>query len=551
MGFGVPTAVYIWFLHHYTLNVVRADQWSDVTLISKSYDGHLTLSALWAQHVDNRVFFPNLLVLAMSRTDAFNISVEEYISAIFLFVAIALIISAHKRRAPDRLWIAYCPVAILMTSVVQAQNIVWGFQLAWYLVLVTLAGVIFVLDRPSLSNLGTAGAMVLAVVGSYSSFQGLYIWVAGLLLLFYRRRPARLLAAWIAGAILATALYMYRFNMQAGVSSSLTAIHLPRQAVRFYFESIGDVLGVPLTSNDIGADLVTGIGFVIVIVALFTLWSGARCRHVQGAAPVGMALTVFGLLFAFSTTWGRTWAGPPAASASRYTTNDLLILVGTYLTFIALPRRAVPTHRWSRAAPRIVATTLGCVITLVAVFGLVNGVRWVRSSEPTQIREAVVTVDIEHIPDPLVSTLLFEPLTPASVLRADTRVLASHGLSLFSDPQAVARYRSMAETLTKEGAFHEKPLATSVEIPTTGSVLSGRTLLLARAASDLHPMKVDFYLTGDMIRPKFITAKLEMLGWTVHWKSSGVPNGTYQLRTLVETHSRLIASQPIVFTVRN
>ena len=35
-------------------------------------------------------------------------------------------------------------------SVVQAENILWGFQLAWYLVLVVLAGVLFILDHPSL-----------------------------------------------------------------------------------------------------------------------------------------------------------------------------------------------------------------------------------------------------------------------------------------------------------------------------------------------------------------------------------------------------------------
>ena len=33
--------------------------------------------------------------------------------------------------------------------------------------------------------------------------------------------------------------------------------------MRFYFESIGDVLGVPLTSDGMGADLVIAVGCVI------------------------------------------------------------------------------------------------------------------------------------------------------------------------------------------------------------------------------------------------------------------------------------------------
>ena len=552
MGFGVPIAAYVWFLHHYSLNVVRSDQWADVTLIAKSYDGQLTLSALWAQHAENRILFPNLIALAMSRVDAFNISVEEYISASLLFAAIALIIVAHKRPSPDRPWIAYCPVAILMASIVQAENTLWGFQLAWYLVLVLLAGVIFILDRPSLSMLENTGAMILAVIGSYSSLQGLFIWVAGLLLLLYRRRPTVLIVEWVAAGTLTTALYVYKLNTQAGVPSYLTAIHLPRQAVRFYFESIGDVLGVPLQTNGVSADLVTGVGIVIVALAFLTLWLGHRAREKHTAAPVGMALIVFGLLFALSTTWGRTYGGPAAASASRYTTYDLLILAGAYLTFLALPRPAVSSRRSSRIMTRTLAATFGCLIIIVAIFGFVNGIRWARSSNEEQLLQAAVTVDIDHIPGNQVSVLLLELKTPASQLRVDAHTLAAHGLSLYSDPQAVARYRSIAAAFTREGAFRYKPPPpTEVEFPATGAVLSGKTLLVASAGKGLYPVKVDFVLSRGAVRQEFITTKQEILGWTARWNTSNVPNGSYFLQSIVDAKSGVFTSHPIVVTVRN
>ena len=375
LGFAVPVAVYIWFLHHYSLNVVFADQWSDVNLIAASYHGHLTLAALWAQHNENRILFPNLMMLAMSRLDAFNVSAEEYLSAVFLFTAVALIIAAHKRRTPAP-WIAYCPVVILMLSVVQAENILWGFQMAWYLVLVALAGVLYVLDRPTLPVVSLVGAMILAVVGSYSSLQGLFIWIAGLLLLFYRRRPAPLMGAWVAAGVLTTVLYLYKFNTNA-VASYLTANHFPLStSIRFYLESLGDVLGVPLRSYGVGADLVTAVGCVILAVALFSLWSGGRRRDPQSAAPVGMALTVFGLVFAFSTTYGRGLG----RAGGRF----------SFAVHHVRPpghRRRVPDiHRYpagtdhprgsARTLSRLVGSALGCLIVLVAVFGLVNGFRW-------------------------------------------------------------------------------------------------------------------------------------------------------------------------------
>ena len=454
LGFAIPAAVYIWFLHHYSLNVVASDQWYDVNLIGASYHGHLTLAALWAQHNENRIFFPNLIMLAMGRIDAFNVSVEEYLSALFLLAAVALIIAAHKRRRPDLPWIAYCPVVILMLCVVQAENTLWGFQMAWYLVLVALAGVLYVLDRPALSVVGLVGATILAVVGSYSSFQGLLIWIAGLLLLFYRRRPAALMGAWVAAGVLTTILYFYNFNRSAAVSSYLTAINIPKLAVRFYFESLGDVLGVPLRSSGVGTDLVAGVGCVIFFLALCTLWYGGRRRDPESAAPFGMALTVFGLLFASSTTYGRSWGGPAAASASRYTTYDLLVIVGAYLTYIGTPRRADRYRRLSRTVSRLLGAMLACLIVLVAVFGFVNGIRWARSYGV--LVTAAVTVDIKHVPGPVIRRLL-EPALPAEQLREDDQVLAAHGLSLYSDPQAIARYREAAAIYAKYGLFTYTP----------------------------------------------------------------------------------------------
>ena len=119
------------------------------------------------------------------------------------------------------------------------------------------------------------------------------------------------MALWVAGGALTTIVYFYNFDTHADdIAQNLTPIHLPAQAVRFFFESIGDVLGVPLRSYGVGADLVTAVGCVIFALALYTLWSGGRRRDPRSAAPVGMALTVFGLLFALSTTYGRAWGWP-------------------------------------------------------------------------------------------------------------------------------------------------------------------------------------------------------------------------------------------------
>ena len=150
---------------------------------------------------------------------------------------------------------------------------------------------------------------------------------------------------------------------------------------------------------------------------------------------------------------------------------------------------------------RTLAATFGCLIIIVAIFGFVNGIRWARSSNEEQLLQAAVTVDIDHIPGNQVSVLLLELKTPASQLRVDAHTLAAHGLSLYSDPQAVARYRSIAAAFTREGAFrYRPPPPTEVEFPATGAVLSGKTLLVASAGKGLYPVKVDFVLSRGAVR---------------------------------------------------
>jgi hypothetical protein len=557
LGFAIPIVVFLWYLHHYGLNVVYGDQWDNVSLIGLSYKGKLTLSALWAQHNENRIFFPNLIALALSRVARFNVVTEQYVGAAFLFGALALMIGAHKRRCSNRTWLAYCPVVILMLSVVQGDNILSGFQIAWYLILVTLAGVLFILDRETISSFSVLASIALAIIGSFSSIQGLFIWVAGLMLLYYRRRSLLHVVTWIGAAAGTTAVYFYHFNFTAGVPTALTAPHLPSRAIQFFFQLIGDILGVPLTGNGVGADLVLGLGCLVAALALYTLWSFGRRRDTESAVPVSLALIVFGLLCALLTTYGRAWEGPPFASGSRYTTFDLLIVVGTYLTWIAFPGDLVASRRVPRrqvTARTVVPALLGGVILVQVPFGFVNGIRWARWDRQLLLTAAAVTVDINKLPDVVAAGELAPGSNPIA-LRVETRVLADHHLSFFADRQSIEYYRNQAAIDSRDGLFHNLtllfPPSTIVLAPPNGSVVSGKTLLLASVRNIPNPRSVEFELTGNG-GERILAAGHSDYGWILRWKSSMIPNGEYRLRTIViGPAGQQTQSEPISITISN
>jgi hypothetical protein len=95
---------------------------------------------------------------------------------------------------------------------VQYQNALWGFQLAWYLVLVTAALTIYLLDRWVLTWPVVVIAIMSSVITSLSSLQGLLIWPIGLLLMFDRRRPLPFKIVWIVAAALTAVVYFANFN---------------------------------------------------------------------------------------------------------------------------------------------------------------------------------------------------------------------------------------------------------------------------------------------------------------------------------------------------
>ena len=304
VGLGAPVVAYFWLIGHFGVNVIYQDQWSDVAVIQKWYAHGFDWSSLWAQHNENRILFPNLIVVFLAHTTHLDIRVEEYLSGLMLVAATFLVIWAHKRRSPATPWLYYCPVVVMTCSFVQYGATLWGFQLAWYLVLLGLAGVVVLIDRINLNWISFTAAAAAAVVASFSSLQGLLVWAIGLVLLLWRRRRVRFLVVWTAAAIVSAGLYLYNFNMKAGTifPSSLTRHSV--SPVLFGTFVVGDVVGVPIKlGGSNGA--IFALGVLIVLLAIATLTFYGLHADAHGPGVVGMALVLFGLLFAALVARGR------------------------------------------------------------------------------------------------------------------------------------------------------------------------------------------------------------------------------------------------------
>jgi hypothetical protein len=561
------------FIRRFAVNIIYYDQFTDINVIHHAHSGTLSFGLLWAQHNENRVFFPNLIVLVLAYTTHFNIVVEEYLSLVLWCSAIGLIIAAHKRRSPGMSLIYYCPVVVVVLSFTPLSAILFGYRMSWYLALLGLGAALFLLDRAQLSRLVLIGAIIAAVVGSFSALQGLFIWPAGLVLLYLRRRTKGVMALWIVCAVVTAVLYFINYSVidaGGGTSESYVLRH-PWVDLSFFFSSIGNVVSTDYAPGATAVDYpVLVLGVLIFAIAIWALVQGVRGDR-SGGSPIGVALICFGLIFIASITVGRVESGLSLTGA-RYSIFVLMIWVGAYLSLLGSPMprfgqtgsaRATFVERSPAARSRSTgefgvsgrpSMAFKQVVTMVALVGLiglmciqvisgdVETLPNVRAWHGQELTIANVMVNIDKAPDALVQSELGG--YPVPFMRQMTAFARSERLSVFAT-SAVARY-------TKEGLPAGPPPVTSIAKPKDGATLSGLQWLIARATDAYGVTKVDFRLTGGMLHDALVaTSTPTLFGWLGGWGTASVPNGTYKLQSVAYGAGKRSESTSITVIVAN
>ena len=539
--FLVPVALYFWLISADAVDMLRADQWFDVSLIRHSFSGTLGLGMLWAQHGENRILFQNLLTVALAHVAHFNVLVEVYLSAALLVAAVALLVLTHRRRSPSTPWIAYFPVALMLLSLAQGEGgTLYGFAFGWYLIMFAVSVAIFFLDRPALTWIVMSAAIATGVVASFSSLQGMFIWPAGIALLLQRSRGRRFIITWVTAACATAAVYFYGWNPQPGGSVSY-AIHHPVETLKFFFFTVGDVVAVPAQNSLHGAQYgIYALGIAIVGVGLWSVLSFGFRVDESSARPIGVALVWFGLLFAAAAAAGRAPLGLSNASDSLYVLFNILILVGSYL--VVIDRSCEPTlnlssgFRWEPVVTVAIAVMIGVQVVLGNGNGISNG----RDYRKFEITGAVVTVNIQRAPDGLVESQLGAGYESAAGIRQMTGFLRAKHLALFST--------SEADWYAKQALpVNRTPPVTSIAGPTDGQTVRGNEFLEATASDPFGVTRLEFVLRGESgtatgICRGFITA----YGWLGAWDTRTVSDGIYALRSVAYAPGGLVGESPWV-----
>ena len=306
------------------------DEWEGIPILQHSLQGKLTFADLFHQHNEHRIFLPRLVMLAIERLTHDNRRTLILVSFGVLALAAAVLLLEHfrMRGATARALLEFAPVAWLVLSLRQWENLLWGWQIQIFMCVLFLVTALAALRRAS-NKRWLATALFCGVASTFSFSNGLLVWPAGLLLIGTnsRVRSRRTLFVWCGTGMLSTWMYFFHYNGTGLGSGLVFALRNPITAAYYFLSSVGGPISLePARAATVGA-LLLGMGSLLLI------------RRTVSAPSMAVPLIVFSLGTSAMMMVGRASFGPGQSLASRYATLTVLGLVGLY--WLAIEERSV------------------------------------------------------------------------------------------------------------------------------------------------------------------------------------------------------------------
>jgi hypothetical protein len=394
----IGPVLYLTFIDRYSVNSFYGDDWSVANLVHQALKGRLSLSLLWHQYNESRLFVGNTIDVLFGYLDRLNLRSIVFFDAALFTASYALLLGLLYRYLGARL----TPIPVLAVGVVwfswaDVQNSLWAFQLSWYLTVLFLVLMLFALLVPLRHRtLWFSVAVLAAIAGSLSTVQGFILWPLGAVVILWPdgsvgrdrprhlppRRVVREIVTWSAATIGTIALYLpgYDFHKNGCISGCTPSVVLrhPVTVIKFFFALIGNVApdGILFFPSGQHFGRFEVVGVVLFVVALTIVAQSWRHRSSDERFPLPLLLIGFAVIFDVSIALGRGGTGPAGAvSTNRYVMPNLILLTG--IVIYAWKHRPSFDSLTRITAPRLAVAVLAVFLVVQAKdatdYGRVNG----------------------------------------------------------------------------------------------------------------------------------------------------------------------------------
>jgi len=330
----IPFIVLLWFIDSFGVNVPYWDEWNLVDLFERFATGKTNFGDFFAPENEHRIVFPKIIFITLAFISKWDIRYEFYFS---IFLATITFLSMYKlsylqgdnkHNIPRHLTnILTC---ILIFSLVQYQNWLWGFQLAWLLINACLVIAVLLIALSKNHSKRLYFAAIPCFIASFSLAHGLLTWLAVIPSIASlngnsRQRKTRILL-WILLFAVTCIIYFIGYRKPSDSPSTLFFLHKPFVALGYFFT----LLGTPLVHQSIISPI---IGMILFSIFSFLIYQSIKKSEPKFKLdPVivpWISIGLFALLFAIITALGRAGFGVEQGMSSRYTTSSVLLIVST------------------------------------------------------------------------------------------------------------------------------------------------------------------------------------------------------------------------------
>jgi len=386
----IPVLLLIGFVANFSVNVPVDDEWRLASLFQKIAQGNVTFNDFWALHSNHRIVFPKIIIAVLAFASRWNINYQLCLSiglAAITFIAMYKLSSMQVKKVADDLWhLANILTAILLGSLVQHENWLWGFQLAWFFVNFCFVAAVYALvsNHKLLPNIAVFNRMkysrdtavpcpypisalhylrisiaaLFCFIASFSLAQGLLSWLAAIpavaALEGNAAQKRRRTIAWMLLFVATCAVYSIDYH-PSRKASIISLLNKPLVVIDYFLS----LLGSPIVRSP-GISAFVGL-VIFAIFVFFVVYFGKKIVSSSVASsvsansekqpqvpaiPSSLAITdrkdiaenyqalpwlsigFFSVLSALFITAGRAEFGAiHAIESSRYTSNSILLLI--------------------------------------------------------------------------------------------------------------------------------------------------------------------------------------------------------------------------------
>jgi hypothetical protein len=333
IAFSGPVVV-LTLVRIFVVNMPFLDEWQWSPMMVHLRLGQIDWSEIWPLHNEQRIVVPSLVAMALAairhnwvitRETTFSVGILFATLGVWWAVIVKLV------PAPRREWVLAL-ISLLASSLTQAENWTWGFQLSFFIsnlcaAVITLSFVMA--DRRWSLPIG----LVALIVAAHSIGFGLTGTLSGMLYYALRRERWKFVTWTVVSTII---VFSYVHDFQAGLYHPIEAPLLARILMTVNFALV--VLGAPIgrSSGTLWCGLLGLTALIGVTAYGFMAMRGSEERK---GSVVLLALAAMPVVGAFEIAYGRLFEGLGAALGGRFTTPISLLWIALSLAVSRLDAR--------------------------------------------------------------------------------------------------------------------------------------------------------------------------------------------------------------------